>query len=134
VFRGTPVCRQGHLVVPRKFTSHYNYNHNEINNCLSCFLLCFSFHFLYYSWADRGQTRSTKWNWKVTHLSPPPPTIFKMGLVCRHDSSTTFSECAASVERLRNTGIDQDCILRNPYMPVIHVIFPLISTLYELCS
>jgi hypothetical protein len=22
---------------------------------------------------------------------PPPPTICKMGLVCRHDSSTTFS-------------------------------------------
>jgi hypothetical protein len=73
------------------FTSHYNYNHNEINNCLSCFLLCLSFHFLYYSRADRGQTTSTKWNWKVTHPSPPPPTICKMGLVCRHDSSTIFS-------------------------------------------
>jgi hypothetical protein len=23
--------------------------------------------------------------------SPPPPTICKMGLVCRHDSSTVFS-------------------------------------------
>jgi hypothetical protein len=23
--------------------------------------------------------------------SPPPPTICKMGLVCRHDSSTIFS-------------------------------------------
>jgi hypothetical protein len=73
------------------FTSHYNYNHNEINNCLSCFLLCLSFHFIYYSRADRGQTRSTKWNWNVTHPSPPPPTICKMGLVCRHDSSTIFS-------------------------------------------
>jgi hypothetical protein len=59
-----------------KFTPHYNYNHNELNNCLSCFLLCLSFHFLYYSRADRGQTRSTEWNWKVTHpsLPPPPPT------------------------------------------------------------
>jgi hypothetical protein len=24
-------------------------------------------------------------------LPPPPPTICKMGLVCRHDSSTIFS-------------------------------------------
>jgi hypothetical protein len=75
------------------FTSH-NYNHNEINNCLSCFLLCLSFNFLYYSREDRGQTRSTKWNWKVTHPSPPhPPQYAKWGwcaamtlrqyLVCR---------------------------------------------------
>jgi hypothetical protein len=35
------------------FTSHYNYNHNETNNCLSCFLLCISFHFLYYSRTDK---------------------------------------------------------------------------------
>jgi hypothetical protein len=26
----------------------------------------------------------------ITH-PPPPPTICKMGLVCRHDSSTIFS-------------------------------------------
>jgi hypothetical protein len=25
------------------------------------------------------------------HKPPPPPTIRKMGLVCRHDSSTIFS-------------------------------------------
>jgi hypothetical protein len=84
-------------VPPRSFGcatkfSHYNYNHNEINNCSSCFMLCLSFHCLYYSRADRGQTRSTTWNWKVTHPTPPPPpTICKIGLVCRHDSSTIFS-------------------------------------------
>jgi hypothetical protein len=99
VFRGTPVCHE-------IFSSHCNYNNNETNNCFSCFLLCLSFHFLYYSRTDRGQTRSTKWNWKVTHpppLTPPPPTICKMGLVCRHDSSTIFR--CASVERSRNTGL-----------------------------
>jgi hypothetical protein len=39
---------------------------------------------------------STEWNWKGTHPSlPPPPTTCKMGLVCRHDSSTILicSEC-----------------------------------------
>jgi hypothetical protein len=101
------------------FTSH-NYNHNEVNNCLSCFLLCLSFQFLYYSRTDRGQTRSTKWNWKVTHPSPPPPQYVKWGwcaamtlrqyLVCRecrkvaqHWSITTLCyQCWGTYLDLRN--------------------------------
>jgi hypothetical protein len=71
--RHTGVPPRPSRCVTKFFTSHYNYNYNEINNCSSCFLLCLSFYFLYYSRADRGQTRSTKWNWKVTHPSPPLP-------------------------------------------------------------
>jgi hypothetical protein len=98
------------------FTSHYNYNHNEINNCLSCFLLCLSFNFLYYSRADRGQTGSTKWNWKVTPPSPPPPPppqyakwgwcaamTLRQYLVCREcrKFAQHWLRCVNELERIR---------------------------------
>jgi hypothetical protein len=60
------------------FTSQYNYNHNEINNCLSCFLLCLSFHFLYYSRTDKIYYMELESNTSI-HPSPPPPQYAKRG-------------------------------------------------------